>query len=592
MNSMTPGQCRWLDGLLAARLLALDPVGLGGAVVRSPPGPTRDQWYARLTAWLPSDTPHRKLPITISNDRLLGGIDLASALQSQRAQFQPGILASCDGGVLTIPLAERLQATTASHIAATIDAGAVIAIHAKALPREARFAVIAFDEGDDSEERAPRCLTDRLAFEVDLSAVSMVDALPLEGGHLAQDDTFRANAPALLVSSVTIDTALVTELCEAAAQLGIGCLRTALHAVRCARVHAALKGRTNAAPEDALVAARLVLAPRAKRLPAAAPQTPSPPEEIDEPGKEQKGPSPAHGPLADILVATAKAALPSGLVLGALEANNGGLEGATRSSKRIGRGRGRQVGARRGDPRTGARLDFIETLKAAAPWQTLRGRTSAADRFEIRRSDMHVRMLKPHTVATTIFVVDASGSTAAQRLGEAKGAVELLLSECYVRRDQVAMLGFRHDKAEILLPPTRALARARRSLSCLPGGGGTPLASAIVAGLSMASAVRRAGQSPFLVFLTDGGANITRDGRADRARAEKEALCACGLVREARVPAAVIDTAQFSRPLTLLLAETMGARYLALPRADADALAHAVRVAQPRQPSIVNLHLQ
>ncbi|TXN73771.1 magnesium chelatase ATPase subunit D, partial [Methylobacterium sp. WL18] len=43
----------WPDALLAARLLATDPHGFGGAVVRSWPGPVRDRWLDALRAALP-----------------------------------------------------------------------------------------------------------------------------------------------------------------------------------------------------------------------------------------------------------------------------------------------------------------------------------------------------------------------------------------------------------------------------------------------------------------------------------------------------------------------------------------------------------
>jgi len=77
------------------------------------------------------------------------------------------------------------------------------------------------------------------------------------------------------------------------------------------------------------------------------------------------------------------------------------------------------------------------------------------------------------------------------RLAEAKGAVELLLSEAYSRRDHVSLISFRGDTAEILLPPTRSLVQTKKRLAALPGGGGTPLASGLVEALKMAHQARR-----------------------------------------------------------------------------------------------------
>jgi magnesium chelatase subunit D len=102
------------------------------------------------------------------------------------------------------------------------------------------------------------------------------------------------------------------------------------------------------------------------------------------------------------------------------------------------------------------------------------------------------------------------------RLAEAKGAVELLLADCYVRRDRVAVIAFRGRGAEVLLEPTHSLVRAKRSLAALPGGGGTPLSAGIAAGFAMAEASRKRGQTPVIVALTDGRANVARDGMGAR----------------------------------------------------------------------------
>jgi magnesium chelatase subunit D len=202
---------------------------------------------------------------------------------------------------------------------------------------------------------------------------------------------------------------------------------------------------------------------------------------------------------------------------------------------------------------------------------------AAAPRIEVRSDDFRVQRYRRRTRTTTIFIVDASGSAALHRLGEAKGAVELLLGECYVRRDRVALLAFRGRAAELVLPPTRSLVRAKRSLAGLPGGGGTPLAAGIEAGLALATATRRQGDTPVLVLLTDGRANVTRDGLPDRAVAEAQSLAAARCVRAAGFGAILVDTAPRAQPLAAKVAEAMGARYLPLPHARSKELDIALR---------------
>jgi magnesium chelatase subunit D len=243
--------------------------------------------------------------------------------------------------------------------------------------------------------------------------------------------------------------------------------------------------------------------------------------------------------------------------------------------------RGRPAGVRRGDPRGGARLNVVETLRNAAPWQPLRRREAgkAAARVIVRRDDFRITRFKHRDQTTTIFVVDASGSSALHRLAEAKGAVELLLADCYVRRDRVALVAFRGKSADLLLPPTRSLVRAKRSLASLPGGGGTPLAAGIDAALALADSVRRRGETPIVVLLTDGRGNIARSGAAGRPQAEADALAAARLLRAAALTTLLVDTSPRPQPEAQRLATEMSARYLPLPYADAAALSKAVRVA-------------
>ena len=259
-------------------------------------------------------------------------------------------------------------------------------------------------------------------------------------------------------------------------------------------------------------------------------------------------------------------------------------------AQRIGRSRGRPIGARRGDPASGARLHLIETLRAAAPWQGLRrralatqdaarsasGRLPASRRVLVRREDFHVWRFRQRSETTTVFVVDASGSSALHRLAEAKGAVELLLADCYVRRDSVAVVAFRGEGAEVLLPPTRSLARAKRSLAGLPGGGGTPLAAGIDAARAVCESVRQRGATPLVVMLTDGRANIAADGKPGRARATEDALGASRRLRLGGYAALLLDTSPQPQPAARQLAQEMGARYLPLPHAGAAAVSRVV----------------
>jgi magnesium chelatase subunit D len=238
---------------------------------------------------------------------------------------------------------------------------------------------------------------------------------------------------------------------------------------------------------------------------------------------------------------------------------------------------GRRIGARPGDPRQGARLDVVETLRAAAPWQRLR--TRRAGRLAVRRDDFRIQRLLHRTGSTVIIAVDASGSSALQRLGEAKGAVELLLTESYVRRDRVALISFRGTKAELILPPTRSLARARRTLAGLPGGGGTPLAAAITEGERLARQVarERTGGSTLFVVLSDARANVGLDGAGGRPKAEADAEQAAKSLRLAGIPSVFIDTSPRPSPFAARLARTMGSTYVPLPVVDARKLCDAVR---------------
>ena len=503
------------------------------------------------------------MPPHIGSDRLTGSIDVAATLRTGTPCYDKGLIAEADGGILLLTSAERLAPDKAALLAAAMDEGT------------SSFGLLASDEGID-DERIPTILSERVAFLIDLRDCG-------EAPELASLDLASARR---LLADVAIPDLITEGLCQTALALGIASLRPAVMALRAARAAAAIDGRTMVEEEDARLAARLVLAPRATRFPvedAEADQPPPPPpdqQQGDENDSNDGNPTPQQ--LSDMLLEAVKASLPEGL-LAALERNLRQMQakaGSGAVSQKLGITRGRPAGTRAGEPRNGARLSLIDTLRAAAPWQPLRRREAPErDGIHVQRSDFRVKRYKQKHQTTAIFAVDASGSAALHRMAEAKGAVELILADCYVRRDQAALIAFRGKSAEVLLPPTRSLQRAKKSLADLPGGGGTPLCAGIEQAMMVADGVQRGGGTPLVVFLTDGKANIARDGTADRALALRDAETAAQAMRLSGVRALMIDLSDARGGPARKLAEAMGASYMPLPHADAAQISKSVGAA-------------
>jgi magnesium chelatase subunit D len=584
------------DSLLAACLLAVDPSGLGGISLRSAYGPAVERFLKLLHGLLPNGAPFRRMPLQVADGRLLGGLDLTATLRAGRPVLERGLLADADGGCIVLPMAERLPQAMAARLCSVLDSKEVV------VERDgfgchcaSRIAIVALDEGVSEDERPPAALLDRLALHLDLEAAHQSDDF---GAPFGEQQISEARA---LLPAVRVDDAMLWALCHAAAAIGIASVRAPISAIKVACVHAALAGRLNVTEADAIVASRLVLAPRATVLPAPADASPEPGSDHDQQqdatnsdpsdaeAADDESASIESGELEDIILAATRAAIPANLLAQLLTptaarcpSTSSGRADVQRQSAL----RGRPAGTRRGELEAGARLNIVETLRAAAPWQRLRRQQMDDGRVCVRRDDFCLTRFKRRSESATVFVVDASGSSALHRLAEAKGAVELLLADCYVRRDQVALIAFRGKNAELILPPTRSLTRAKRSLAALPGGGGTPIAHALDAAGALVNGLHRKGLSPTIVLLTDGRANIARDGTPGRERAESDALASARALRAARIATLVIDISPQSHASAERLASDMGARYLPLPYADARTLSRAVQAVSPRDSAI------
>ncbi len=553
---MTAPPDPWSRARDALALLAVDPVGLGGLWLRARAGPVRDL----ITGALAMPLPLRRLTPAIADDALYGGIDLAATLAAGRPVEGRGLLD--EPAALVLAMAERAPPALAARLALALDGGG--------------HALVALDEGaEDGESLAP-ALADRLALFLDTDGMVWSDAAPL-----APDPAAVAAARARL-RAVAVPPGAATALTRAAAALAIPSLRAPLLALAAARASAALSGRDTVAEADLRLAASLVLAHRGTPPPEAAGEPPPPPDPAEAQGEGSGGTDRTPTIPEDLLVEAARAALPADLLarLAAGRAARAAGGGAGSGAETRGNRRGRPLPPRPGRPGGDTRLDLVATLRQAAPWQRLRAAAPGRDgALRIRPADFRLRRFRQTSDRVLIFAVDASGSAALARLAEAKGAAELLLGQAYARRDHVALIAFRGTGADLLLPPTRSLVQTKRRLAALPGGGPTPLAAALRTGLDLALRLKAQGMTPTLAMLTDGRGNVALDGTPDRLRAEADAATLARAIRARGVPALVLDTATRPQAGLRALAQTMGAVYLPLPRADAQRLAGTLAAA-------------
>jgi magnesium chelatase subunit D len=538
----------WERAQTALALLAVDPTGLGGITVKARVGPARDAFLSEAKKMSPDQV---KLHPTMTSDALDGSIDITATLERGKIIHHDGLLARTDRSFI-LSMAERADPYLAARLAMSLDAGELRGL-------------IALDEGVDDDEHLPANLADRLAFQVSLDDLSMADISVTKPGRQSGNP-----------NTIEIPGDLPEQLVILAVRLGIHSLRAPSFALRAAKAHAVLLGRNRVCSEDITAAVELVFAHRATQLPQQDDPTPPEPEQPDSPPPDQGQQDNISIP-DEMLLEAVLSALPDGLLdrLNTTKSKSG--KGAGSGKKIIGNRRGRPLPPRDGIARSDARVDLMATLRAAIPWQTIR-KASQPDRVGpiIRPSDLRSKRYQELSDRVLVFAVDASGSAALARLGEAKGAIELLLGEAYSRRDHVALIAFRGTEADILLPPTRSLVQTKRRLASLPGGGGTPLASGLLAAMTLSESARKRGQTPTIVILTDGRSNIALDGTPNRKIAAEDAVAMGHQIRASGFDTIVIDTGNRPEQSLKSLADAMAGHYITLPRADAKHLSETI----------------
>lgn len=572
----TPGSDsaqRWQQALVALAVYATAPHALGGITVRSAPGPIRDSLLEELGALLDPAT-IKRVPSTVAESRLIGGIDLTRTLATNTLCWEQGLVNQCHGGTLVLSMAERAERRVIAHLCSCLDRGEIL-VAREGMTREvdAAFGVVALDEGAE-EEQPQAALLERLGLAIELDGISVRDLAlcPWSAADIA-DARSRWR-------SVELGEAALSTIAVASIQLGVHSPRAMLQTAIIARIISALEHEPSVSDEQLHRAIALGMLHRATQLPLPPDAPADPAQEVTEPPAEENKnsaePEQQQLPPEDQLIETIAATLPKQL-LDKLQGRAAARHPPQKSSGKAGaqqrnKQRGRPIGSMPGSPREGYKLNLMATLRACAPWQTLRQPIGEPRKLRIQPSDIRVTRFKQPQETATIFVVDASGSSALHRMAEAKGAIELLLTDCYSRRDSVALIAFKGTEAEVLLPPTRSLVRAKKVLAALPGGGGTPLAHAIELAEQLAATIQRQGITPTTVFFTDGMANIARDGTPGRPQAQADVLIAAKRFQQLTSRTLLIDSSPRASSRARELASALNGNYLAMPHASATGL--------------------
>ncbi len=583
------------DVKLALLLNAIDR-RIGGVVLRGEKGSAKSTLARGLAALLPGEARFVELPVSATEDRVVGSLDLESALTTGMKRFHPGLLADADNGVLYIDEVNLLPDHLVD-ILLDVAASGVNRVERESMSEShpSRFVLIGSMNPEEGELRPQ--LLDRFGLAVDVvSSPDPAERVEAVQRRLAFDDrpdgfaaswsaSDRALAERLTgTTSAEVPPEILLSVSQLCVTMGCEGLRADLVITRAAAALAGWEGRTVATVDDVRRVAPLALAHRRRRSPFDDPGIEQ--DEIDRaldnppPDRSDNGRGDASDHLGGEQGPSIAADTPTRIVplSGPRSDVNNAASGRRTTVEST---RGRMIGDRMPQGRV-TDIAVGATVRSAAlrvatdgPLDHATPRLRSVVEPLVRREDLRQAVREEKAGNLLILVVDASASMGVERrMGAVKGAVLSLLMDAYQRRDRVAVITFGGEEAEVVLRPTGSMEIARSRLAQLATGGRTPLAAGLQSAIDMAKTAPGSHQ-PLLILISDGRATAAQEGRDPL----EVAMTTAADVRHRAIPALVLDVEDGHSRLGLAaqLAETMGAQYLPLTELSAGALTSAIR---------------